>query len=476
MKITKIKIRNLFGIKETELDGRNVEVTGTNGTGKTSVIDAIRLALTNDSERDYVIKQGENEGEVLIETDTGLYINRKKRTGKADYKSIKDGGKDVQGPEAMLKTLFTPLQIDPVAFIQMDKKEQNRLILDLIEFDWDLDWIIEQFGELPRDVNYEQNILQVLNDIQSEDGYYYKTRQDINRDLRNKRAFVEEIAETIPSGYDAEKWESYDLGDTYRRIEQAKVLNGRIERAKIFKDSYDNKVRGYEAEKEIAISAEKDKIASERDELTSLIERSKAEIKAAEDKLKGLDGKLEDKVALAESQYKEKIAKLDSDVKTADEYIDKKPVDTTADEEEVKTAEAMKKHLNEYRRMKSLEEDCDLLKAESEELTGKIELARNLPGQILEEATLPVEGLTVEDGVPLINGLPVSNLSEGEKLKLCVDVALSKPNNLQIILIDGAERLSDENREKLYKKCKDKGLQFIATKTTNDSEMEVRYL
>lgn len=476
MKITKIKIRNLFGIKETELDGRNVEVTGTNGTGKTSVIDAIRLALTNDSERDYVIKQGENEGEVLIETDTGLYINRKKRTGKADYKSIKDGGKDVQGPEAMLKTLFTPLQIDPVAFIQMDKKEQNRLILDLIEFDWDLDWIIEQFGELPRDVNYEQNILQVLNDIQSEDGYYYKTRQDINRDLRNKRAFVEEIAETIPSGYDVEKWESYDLGDTYRRIEQAKVLNGRIERAKIFKDSYDNKVRGYEAEKEIAISAEKDKIASERDELTSLIERSKAEIKAAEDKLKGLDGKLEDKVALAESQYKEKIAKLDSDVKTADEYIDKKPVDTTADEEEVKTAEAMKKHLNEYRRMKSLEEDCDLLKAESEELTGKIELARNLPGQILEEATLPVEGLTVEDGVPLINGLPVSNLSEGEKLELCVDVALSKPNNLQIILIDGAERLSDENREKLYKKCKDKGLQFIATKTTNDSEMEVRYL
>lgn len=476
MKITKIKIRNLFGIKETELDGRNVEVTGTNGTGKTSVIDAIRLALTNDSERDYVIKQGENEGEVLIETDTGLYINRKKRTGKADYKSIKDGGKDVQGPEAMLKTLFTPLQIDPVAFIQMDKKEQNRLILDLIEFDWDLDWIIEQFGELPRDVNYEQNILQVLNEIQSEDGYYYKTRQDINRDLRNKRAFVEEIAETIPSGYDVEKWESYDLGDTYRRIEQAKVLNGRIERAKIFKDSYDNKVRGYEAEKEIAISAEKDKIASERDELTSLIERSKAEIKAAEDKLKGLDGKLEDKVALAESQYKEKIAKLDSDVKTADEYIDKKPVDTTADEEEVKTAEAMKKHLNEYRRMKSLEEDCDLLKAESEELTGKIELARNLPGQILEEATLPVEGLTVEDGVPLINGLPVSNLSEGEKLELCVDVALSKPNNLQIILIDGAERLSDENREKLYKKCKDKGLQFIATKTTNDSEMEVRYL
>ena len=76
----------------------------------------------------------------------------------------------------------------------------------------------------------------------------------------------------------------------------------------------------------------------------------------------------------------------------------------------------------------------------------------------------------------MIHGLPVSNLSEGEKLNLCVDVALAKPNNLQIILIDGAEKLSDDNRQKLYTKCKDKGLQFIATRTTNDNELEVRYL
>ena len=46
MKATKIKIKNLFGITETELDGRSVEITGTNGTGKTSVIDSIRYALT----------------------------------------------------------------------------------------------------------------------------------------------------------------------------------------------------------------------------------------------------------------------------------------------------------------------------------------------------------------------------------------------------------------------------------------------
>lgn len=476
MKTTIIKIKNLFGISELELDGKSIELTGSNGTGKTSAIDAIKYALTNSSGRDYIIKQGETQGEILIETDTGLRIDRKKRTDKADYKSVKDGGKEIQGPESMLKTLFTPLQLDPVQFISLDKKEQNRMILDLIEFDWGLNWIKEKFGEIPDGVDYTQNILQVLNDIQAENGSYFQLRQDVNRDVRNKTAFIEEIASAIPAKYDAKKWEDYDLGDTYRKIEKAKETNGRIERAKIFKDSYDNKIRGFEAEKEIQISSEKDKIANERDGLTSTIERLKAEIKSAEDKILTLDSKLNDKVALAESQYNEKVAKLDSDMMIADEYIGKEPININQDVDEVRTAEEMKKHLNEYKRMKGLQEDCESLREETAELTRKIELARNLPGEILESASLPVDGLTVKDGVPLINGLPVSNLSEGEKLNLCVDIALSKPNNLQIILIDGAEKLSDDNRNKLYEKCKEKGLQFIATRTTNENELKVRYL
>ena len=476
MKTTKIKIKNLFGIAETELDGSSVEITGTNGSGKTSVIDAIRYGLTNQSERDYIIRKGASEGEILIETDTGLYIDRKKRTDKADYKSVKEGGKEVSGPESMLKQLFTPLQLDPVAFIGMNKQEQNRIILDLIEFDWDLNWIREQFGEIPEGVNYDQNILQVLHDIQADNSVYFQTRQDINRDLKNKRAFIEEIASDIPAEYDADRWERYNLGEAYRKLESIREENSRIERAKVFKDSYDNKLRGLEADREIQVSAEEKAIAAEREGLTSTIERLKAEIRAADEKLGGLDRKLQDKIALADSQYEAKKAKLAKDMQIADGYIAKDPVDCSQLQEEVDTAERMKKHLNEYRRMQGLEADVKRLKTESDELTRKIELARTLPGQILETATLPVEGLTVENGIPLIHGLPVSNLSEGEKLNLCVDVALSKPNNLQIILIDGAEKLSDENRNKLYQKCKDKGLQFVATRTTNDSELEVRYL
>ena len=207
--------------------------------------------------------------------------------------------------------------------------------------------------------------------------------------------------------------------------------------------------------------------------MTSTIERLKAEITAAQDKLSALDSKLADKIAVVDGQFEAAKAKLDKDTAVADKYINEEPVDLTPLTEEVTEAEKMKSHLNEYHRMKTMQSELDKLNEDSEELTRKIELARALPGQILETATLPVEGLTVENGVPLINGLPISNLSEGEQLDLCVDVTISKPQALQIILIDGAEKLSDANRERLYAKCKSKGLQFIATKTTNDEAMEV---
>ena len=476
MKTTRIKIRNLFGITETELDGRSVELTGGNGVGKTSVIDALRYALTNKSDRNIIVRQGEKEGEILIETDTGLSIDRKKRTEQSDYKSVKVNGREIMAPENFLKQLFTPLQLDPVAFTLMDEKSKNRAILDLIEFDWDLSFINEKFGEVPSWVNYEQNILEVLSDMQSENGEWFKERQNVNRDIRNKQAFIEDIAKDIPENYQADKWESYDLGAAYKKLEQMKEINSRIERAKLFRSSYDNKLRKLEADKMIEVTSAEKAIAAEREALLADNERMKAQIKANEDKLTGLSGTLEDKKALAETRFESAKTKLDADMSVADEYIDKQPVDCSELQEEVSVAEDMRRHLNEYKRMKDMQNELEELKKSSDEYTRKIELARTLPGIILETAKIPIEGFTVENGIPLIHGLPVANLSEGEQLSLCVDVAISKPNGLQIILIDGTEKLSSENREKLYSKCRDKGIQFIATRTTDSTEMEVHYV
>lgn len=476
MKTTLIKIRNILGINEMQLGGGSVEITGTNGTGKSSVIEAIRYALTNASRRDVLIRRGETEGEILIETDTGLHINRKAREGMSDYKQIRQDGKDVNSPEAFLREIFTPLQIDPVEFTRLTKAEQNKIILGLIDFDWDLQWIEQQFGEIPPGVDYSQHILQVLHSIQEEKGHYFQRRQEVNREIKVKRGVAETIAKDIPPDYQADRWEQYDLGAQYRQLTATQQRNGNIERAKQFRAAFDGKVRGLEADRDIAIAAEQKAMASQREDLQGNIERMKAEIIAAENKLAGLAQQLADKEARITAECEAKVAKLKQDTAVADEWSGKEPVPTQALQDEIDTAEAMKRHLNEHARMQTVLRDVDQLTQVSEDYTRKIELARSLPGEILKTATIPVAGLTVENGIPLINGLPITNLSEGEQLDLCVDVTLSRPGSLQIILIDGAEKLSDENRQRIYAKCKARGLQFIAARTTNDNELVVTQL
>lgn len=389
---------------------------------------------------------------------------------------MRDGSLLQTRPAEFLSKIFTPLQLNPVEFCQLSRQEKNRVILSLIEFQWDMNWIREQFGEIPQGVDYSKHILEVLNDIQAENGVYFQSRQNINRDIRNKQAFIADIAKDIPSGYDYDHWNQYPISEKYRELERLREQNSVIERAKAFQEGFYSKLRGLEGTRDSDIAAIDKDIAREREALTSSIERLKAEIRAAEEKLSGLNARRQERVDVVTANYETTVAKLEKDTGVAQQYAGKEPVDTSALASEIDTAEAMRKHLNEYQRMVAMQDEVEALSADSAELTRKIELARELPAKILAESKIPVEGLTVENGVPLIRGLPISNLSDGELLELCVDITVSKPGQLQIILIDGAERLDKESRERLYAKCKAKGLQLIATRVTDSEELEVTAL
>lgn len=390
-----------------------------------------------------------------------------------DYKSVKQNGNVIPSPESFLKTIFTPLQLSPMEFISMDKKTQNATILDMIQYDWNLDTIKEWFGEIPRDVNYEQNILAVLNDIQAENGYYFMHRQDVNRDIRAKKAVIADIGSSLPLDYDGERWEKENLSDLYTEIEKIRKNNETIEKAKRLRDSHDGKIRSFQADKEIKIAALDTEMAQQEKNIESELAQLEERIKALREKKDGLAGVKADKVKVIQSEYEASVSKYEAEQASYAEYADMEttPIDDLM--AKANETEKMKGHINEWRRMLNIQKEVDELQSESNSLTEKIELARTLPGTILETAEIPIEGLTVKDGIPLINGLPVSNLSEGEKLDLCIDVAIQNPAGLQIILIDGTEKLSEENRTRLYEKCKKKGLQFIATRTTSNNELTV---
>lgn len=476
MRITKVKIRNLFGVEELELDGSSVLLSGDNGTGKTSVLDAIKYALTNDSARDKVIRQGASEGEIIIETDTGLSITRRKRDQQADYKSVRVGRTEQTAPENYLRSLFTPLQIDPVAFTEMTPAEQNRAILELVEFAWDLNWIKAQFGEVPDWPDYSQHILVVLDAIQSENGGYYQRRQDVNREERFQREAIKRVADKLPVAYDAKRWEAFDLGAKFQELEQKRAANKKIEDARAVKESFDSRKRGLVAQYETEVARIDKAIQNDREALTNEITRLEAELIAAKDKLAGLDERREDKVKTVKAEFRGRMDTLAAQLEAVGPDADKEPENIDALSNEVYEAERMKRFLNEHSTMLQMQAEQAKLLKESEALTEKIELARSLPGTILATASIPVKGLTVENCIPLINGLPINNLSEGEQLDLCVDVTLANPKGLQIILIDGVEKLSTHNRERLFNKCREKGIQFIATATDDNAVMEVHHL
>lgn len=475
MRISKLSIKNTYGISQFELGGESVELTGSNGTGKSSVIDAIRLALTNNSKRKYIIKKGENEASIYVELDDGTTINRKKRNDKSDYKSIKDGnGNEINSPESFLKDIFTPLQLEPVEFLGMSEQEQNRILLNLIKFDKDKrEFITEKFGESINWVNYDDSILEILNQIQSKDGVYYQNREEINRNARNGLAIINDIAKDIPENYDAEKWRNYTLSDKYEELNKLKDFNNKIDRSIVYKENYDNIVKGFKGELDTSLAEISKTKEMRRKALQDSITEYENKIALLKKDLENLDNEFLVDENNAKAKYDQEIAKLSDNIKIANEWASKEKKDTDTLEEELKVAESMKGHLNEYDRMKDMQEKVKKLNEQSEELTKKIELARNLPGQILKEVEIPVKNLTVENGIPLVNGLPVGNLSEGQKLMLCVDIALSDSNTLKLILIDGVEKLSEANRKELYRICKEKGLQYIATRTTNDNELKV---
>lgn len=476
MKTTRIKITNLFGIRDMSLDGQSVELTGPKGAGKTSMLDAIRLALTNKSGRDFIVRQGADAGEILIETDNGLTIDRKVKAGeKSGRVSVKSGTMVQTRPAEFLNSIFTPLQLNPVEFAAMGRQEKNRVILSLVKYDWDMNTIKEWFGEIPN-VDYSKHILEVLADIASERGAYYQTRQEINRELKAKSAMVSDIAKDIPPGFDFDRWNRYNVREKYQELSAAQDANAKIERAQVFRDSYDGKRRGIESQYEIACAAVDRQTEAERRNLTESIARMEEQIAATKDKIQSLDNQSLTAKQAARTKMTAALAELDKSTDVAAEWADKPKTDVAALQAEIDTAEEMRGHLNEYQRMTAMQADIEKLSTQSQALTDKLALARELPAKILEEAELPVEGLTVENGVPLIHGMPISNLSDGETLELCVDIAAANPGQLQIILIDGAERLDEKSRAKLYAKCREKGLQMIASRVADTDELEVAVL
>lgn len=513
---------------------------GPKGSGKSSIVEGIEKTFTNKNRRTEVIKHGTDEATLFVALDDGLEVDRRLRTDKADYLKVRKGEEGVPSTEKFLKSFINGNIFRPLDWVNKPIEEQTKSILSMLQIGWSNEDIVKWFGELPSNIDFNQHILQILKAIELKyykdreevnreikelktqidvirkdlpagyDGelwkekkvqdYYNKVAeaQKINQYIEQAKALkegfktkvqaIEANAESdksrVKMKYKDQRQDIKDIIDiSTSKIEKAKdiINNVGLEQNNVrvslenemereiqqIKEKYRQLIT--EKAKEINLKADEqkdliviqqNKIIQKTEELNSLDSLEKQELKAIDEKIISEVDKEKIRVGKA-AEYLENH-----------EQVEVEPLQREADE----VAE-MQSYLRQWDMMISIR-DGKLAEKErySANLTAKIEKARELPGELLKTAKMPIEGISVDEkGLIRINGTLIDGLSDGEKLELAMTIAKAQAGELKVICLDRFESLKSEQKEILETALSD-DYQYFITEHTDDTEMKIEKL
>jgi DNA repair exonuclease SbcCD ATPase subunit len=189
--------------------GGLVEIAGSNGAGKSSVLDAVEAALGGARYTPAEpIRRGRERARVVLETE-GLAIERV-WTAKTDRLVVKTAEGFAAGrPQEHLDGLIGPLAFDPIAFCEQPAAEQRATLLRLVGVDLDsLDREREEVYQERRDVNRELKAEQARLDGMPEPEGDAPGEEVSVADLTGELA----IATSLERQADDEQRRAYDLG------------------------------------------------------------------------------------------------------------------------------------------------------------------------------------------------------------------------------------------------------------------------
>lgn len=141
MRIIRLAAENIKRLKAVDIepDGTLQIITGRNAQGKTSVLDAIWLALgggqaSKDTPRP--IRDGETSAAVTLDLGDLLITRTWAEKGKTELKVTAPDGAKYRSPQTLLDGLVGKLSFDPLAFTRLTAREQRQALLDLLDLDF----------------------------------------------------------------------------------------------------------------------------------------------------------------------------------------------------------------------------------------------------------------------------------------------------------------------------------------------------
>ena len=426
MKIVKLQAENIKRLTAVSItpDGALVEITGKNGQGKTSVLDAIWWALGGgNAVQSKPIRKGATEA--MIRLDLGEFTVT--RTFK--FKEIKneDGTKTVtdelttqlkvenkegfrpSSPQKMLDGMLGQLSFDPLEFARMDAKEQ-----------------FDALRRFVPGVNFE--------DLKVAEEKDMALRRDKQRDYDREHA-----AGTAIKVPDDAPEAPVDDTDLMAKLTSAGEHNAAIET---------EKGRREHARQEIARMHAQAR--TQQDNERKRIEESREHIK-----------RIEQVIALAEQN----IADLEARVQEMDEALaaEPLPLKDPIDTEKLAADITEQRRLMDGYRLRKRKEDhiaaALRLKDEVDAITAAIEARRKAKREAIAAAKMPVEGLGFGDSVVTMDGIPFDQASDAERLRVSVALAMAGNPKLRVIRIRDGSLLDSDSLGLIAKMAEEKDMQ-----------------
>jgi DNA repair exonuclease SbcCD ATPase subunit len=136
--ILELRVENLKRLRAVHItpDGDLVVLSGQNGAGKSSVLDAIAMALGGGSQiPTEPIRRGADHAEVVV--DLGEIIVRRTFTASGGGQLVVSNreGARFQSPQSMLDALVGRLSFDPLAFAREKPARQAEILRELVGLD-----------------------------------------------------------------------------------------------------------------------------------------------------------------------------------------------------------------------------------------------------------------------------------------------------------------------------------------------------
>lgn len=119
------------------------------------------------------------------------------------------------------------------------------------------------------------------------------------------------------------------------------------------------------------------------------------------------------------------------------------------------------------------ETDANDYRAQYDQLTIKVDSIRKQKAEILTNADLPLEGLSVDDGELIYKGQRWDNMSGSDQLKVSTAIVRKLKPDCGFILLDKLEQMDLESLSEFGQWLEQEGLQAIATRVSTGEECSI---